>query len=85
MTRIGATDARTNLYRIIANTAQTNQPVTITSKNGNAVLISEADWQAIQETLYLNGIPGMVESIRKASAEGPDESVGIDEVDWDTL
>jgi len=85
MMRIGATDARTNLYRIIADTARTNQPVTITSKNGNAVLISEADWQAIQETLYLNNIPGMVESIRKASEESPGESVGIDEVDWSAL
>lgn len=82
MERIGATDARANLYNLIAETAQTNQPVIITSKRGNAVLISEADWQAIQETLFLNNIPGMVQSIQEGMQAPEEDFVDADEVDW---
>jgi antitoxin YefM len=67
-TTISATSARAQLYRLIEETKQSHQPITITGKLNNAVLISEDDWNAIQETLYLSAIPGMKESIVKGMA-----------------
>jgi antitoxin YefM len=65
MTTIKATEARAQLYRLLDETAETHEPIQITGKRTNAVLISEEDWRAIQETLYFLSIPGMRESIRK--------------------
>jgi antitoxin YefM len=65
MKTITATKARSNLYKLIDETAKANRPIQITGKRSNAVLISEDDWGSIQETLYLLSIPGMRESIIK--------------------
>ena len=69
MTTLKASDARANLYRLIDEAAEHHMPVQITGKRNNAVLVGEDDWRAIQETLYLLSIPGMVESIRKGLKE----------------
>jgi prevent-host-death family protein len=69
MKTISATAARSDLYRVIDTALEDHEPVQITGKRGNAVLVSEADWRAIQETLHLVSIPGMRESIRKGMAE----------------
>jgi antitoxin YefM len=61
---ITATKARAKLYQLINEAVLSHEPIIITSKRGNAVLISEDDWRAIQETLYLLSIPGMRESIK---------------------
>lgn len=58
-----ATEARSNLYNLIDETSKSHKPIIITGKRGNAVLLSEDDWNAINETLYLISIPGMRESI----------------------
>lgn len=63
MATFKVTDARANLYRLIDEVASSHEPVTITGKRANAVLVSEEDWRSIQETLYLLSIPGMRESI----------------------
>lgn len=68
MTLITATEARRTLYTLIDQSAETHEPIHITGKRGGAVLISEGDWAAIQETLYLQGVPGMRESIREGMA-----------------
>jgi prevent-host-death family protein len=60
---INVTKARAELYRLIDETAKSHEPVIISGKRNNAVLVSEDDWKAIQETLYLLSIPGMRESI----------------------
>jgi len=73
MSTLNATDARSRLYALIDETAQTHRPITITGKRGNAVLISEEDWNAINETLYLVSIPGMRESIRDGMQSGLEE------------
>lgn len=65
MPTLTATEARSKLYQLIDETASTHEPVLITGKRTNAVLLSEEDWNAVQETLYLLGIPGMRASIRK--------------------
>lgn len=64
MNTISATKARDNLYQLIADVNSSSVPVMITNSKGkNAVMISEDDWNAINETLYLMSIPGMAESI----------------------
>ena len=65
MKTITASKARTNLYKLIDETAVTSEPVQITGKRADAVLVSIDDWQSIQETLYLLSVPGMRESIRR--------------------
>ncbi len=70
MTAISVTKARENIYQILSDVNNNSQPITITNNRGkNGVLISEDDWNAIQETLYLNSIPGMTESIIEAGNE----------------
>jgi prevent-host-death family protein len=80
MTAVSATTARANLYRLIDQVNEEAQPLTITGQRGNAVLIGESDWQAIQETLFLESVPGLAESIRQARAEGVD--AGATNLDW---
>jgi len=65
MTVLKASEARARLYRLIDEAALSHEPVLISGKRGNAVLLSEDDWRSIQETLYLLAIPGMRESIVK--------------------
>ena len=62
---LSVTEARTKLYRLIDQASSSHEPIVITGKRGNAVLISEDDWRSIQETMYLLNIPGMRESIRE--------------------
>ena len=63
MTTITATKARSQLYSLLDETAKSHEPVQITGKRNNGILISEDDWRSIQETLYLTSIPGMKDSI----------------------
>ena len=65
MTTIKATEARARLYKLIDQAAESHEPIQITGKRANAILISEEDWRFIQETLYLLSIPGMGKSIRR--------------------
>jgi prevent-host-death family protein len=80
MPTLSATEARAKLYNLIDQTSATHEPVLITGKRGNAVLIAEDDWRSIQETIYLLNIPGMRESIREGLAT-PLEECG-EELDW---
>ncbi|MBI4212484.1 MAG: type II toxin-antitoxin system Phd/YefM family antitoxin [Deltaproteobacteria bacterium] len=65
MTSRTATQARVELYQLLDEVAEGHEPVLITGKRNNGVLISEEDWNAIQETLFLNALPGMRKSILK--------------------
>ena len=65
MTILNVTEARSKLYSLIDETASTHQPIVITGKRGNAVLVSEEDWNAISETLHLLSVPGMRDSIKE--------------------
>lgn len=68
MATVSATEARKRLYALIDEVGQSHEPVQITGKRGNAVLLSEDDWRAIQETLHLVSIPGMREAILEGMA-----------------
>ncbi|WP_411725483.1 type II toxin-antitoxin system Phd/YefM family antitoxin [Methyloglobulus sp.] len=80
MASLNVTEARSKLYSLIDETAETHKPIVITGKRHNAVLLSESDWNAINETLYLLSVPGMGESIR----EGMETELKIcnKELDW---
>ena len=84
MNAISATRARENIYQLIADVNMNGEPITITNNKGkNAVLISEEDWKAIEETLYLMAIPGMTESILNTRKEPLDEGTIYDpEEEW---
>ena len=69
MTSLPVTQARSKLYQLLDEAADSHEPIQITGKRSNAVLVSEDDWRSIQETLYLISIPGMRDSIRKGMAE----------------
>lgn len=80
MKTISVTQARAKLFKLLDEAASSHEPIHITGKRANAVLISEDDWRSIQETLYLLSIPGMRESIRnglKTPVEDCEE-----ELDW---
>jgi len=80
MTTLNVTEARANLYKLIDDTTVSHEPVVITGKRGNAALLSEDDWNAINETLHLLSVPGMRESI----LEGMQESIesAATELNW---
>ncbi len=80
MTTMTASEARANLFRLLDEVAASHRPVTITGKRSNAVLISEDDWRAIEETIYLLGIPGMRESLVEAMRAPMDEF--SDQIEW---
>jgi antitoxin YefM len=65
MTTLSASEARKRLYNLVDEVKETHVPVQIIGKRSSAVLISEDDWRAIEETLYLTSIPGVRESIKK--------------------
>ena len=80
MMTLNVTEARANLYKLIDDTTVSHEPVVITGKRGNAVLLAEDDWNAISETLHLLSVPGMRESI----VEGMQESIdsASTELNW---
>jgi len=64
MSTINITNARQNLFQLVADVNVGYNPITIVNNKGkNAVLISEEEWKNIEETLYLSSVPGLVEDV----------------------
>ena len=83
MDSINITEARRNIYKLVSDVNINSQPITITNSKGkNAVLLSEADWNAIEETLYLNSIPNLAESIIAGGNTPLSDCVAEDKVEW---
>jgi antitoxin YefM len=80
MTILTVSEARAKLYGLVDAVASNHKPVIIKGKRSSAVLVSENDWEAIQETLYLISMPGMRESILKGMSTPIDEC--SEELDW---
>jgi antitoxin YefM len=80
MTTLTVTEARANLYKLIDDASVNHEPVIITGKRGNAVLLAEGDWNAITETLHLLSVPGMRGSIIAGMQESIDDA--SIELDW---
>ncbi|NOY85994.1 MAG: type II toxin-antitoxin system Phd/YefM family antitoxin [Deltaproteobacteria bacterium] len=80
MKTITVSKARANLYKLLEDSGKSHEPLVITGKRGNAVLVAEEDWRSIQETLFLLSIPGMRESIREGLATPLEECA--EDLDW---
>ena len=77
---IPVSQARANIYSLMDETSETHEPILITGKRNNVVMISQEDWNAIEETLYLNSIRGMTSSIKEAM-DAPDSEFSED-IQW---
>ncbi|MEA3554451.1 MAG: type II toxin-antitoxin system Phd/YefM family antitoxin [Campylobacterota bacterium] len=81
MTKVmSVSQVRANIYNVMDETAQTHEPILITGKRNNVVMLSQEDWNAIEETLYLNSIPNMVSSIQD-SMNAPDSEFS-ENIEW---
>lgn len=80
MSTLTASEARTQLYKLIDEVSLHHEPVLITGKRHNAILVSEEDWSSMQETLFLMSIPNMRESIKRGLKTPPDACDG--DLDW---
>lgn len=78
MTNTTITNFRKNVFEYVNQAIQYNDVVNVVTKNGNAVLISEEEYNGMLETLRLMSIPGMVESIREAAEEPIEDCVVYD-------
>lgn len=65
MITLSAAQARSRLYKLLDTAALSHEPIQITGKRHNAILIAEDDWRSIKESLYLLSVPGMRKSIQK--------------------
>jgi len=82
MEYLSVRQARDNLYKLIDEVSEHHSPVLIAGKRNDVVLVSKEDWDAIQETVYLNNIPNMVQSIQSAAEEPIEECTDIKDLDW---
>jgi len=82
MEYLSVRQARDNLYKLIDQVSEHHSPVLIAGKRNDVVLVSKEDWDAIQETIYLNSIPNMVQSIQSAAEEPIEECTDIKDLDW---
>lgn len=82
MTNTNATNFRKDIYGLLEQTIKFNEPVNISTKDGNAVLISESDYNGLMETLNLSLIPTMKDKIADGINTPLEDCVSEDEVDW---
>lgn len=82
MTNINITNFRKDIYELLEQTIKYNEPINISTKNGNAVVISEEDYNNIMETLYISSVPGLKDDIIKALKESVEDCVDENEVEW---
>jgi antitoxin YefM len=81
MTKVmSVSQLRADIYNVMDETAQTHEPILITGKRNNVVMLSQEDWNAIEETLYLNSIPNMVSSIQESM--NADNSEFSEDIEW---
>lgn len=83
MTNTNVTNFRKSIYTMLENTIKYNEPINISTKNGNAVVLSEEDYNSLMETLYIYSIPGLKEQIIAGLNADDDEFVSEDEVSLD--
>jgi len=82
MLNINITNFRKNIFGLLEQTIKYNEPINISTKDGNAVILSEEDYNGLMETLYLSSLPGMKEKIVAGLNTPLDECVPEKEVRW---
>jgi antitoxin YefM len=83
MKTVSITKARQNIYKLVEDAIASNEPLQITAKKGNVVLVSEEDWKSVQETLYLLSVPGMREALIEGVNTPAEECKTAEEIGWD--
>ncbi len=82
MTNTNITNFRKDIYKLLENAIKYNEPINISTKNGNAVVLSEEDYNNLMETLYISSIPKLKEELIKRKKSSEEDFVKEDEVDW---
>lgn len=82
MTNINITNFRRDIYELLEQTIKFNEPINISTKNGNAVVLSEEDYNNLMETLYISSIPGLKEDIIEGLKEPLEDAISENEVEW---
>lgn len=82
MTNTNITNFRKKIYELLEQTIKYNEPINISTKNGNAVVLSEEDYNNLMETLYISSIPGLKDDIIEGMKENVEDCVSEDEVEW---
>ncbi len=82
MTNTNITNFRKDIYELLEQTIKYNEPINISTKNGNAIVLSEEDYNNLIETLYISSVPGLKEDIIEGLNEPLEDCVAEDEVKW---
>ena len=82
MTNTNITNFRKNIYEMLETAIEYNEPINISTKKGNAVVLSEEDYNSLMETLYIESVPGLKDEILKRANDSEKEFVEEDEVEW---
>ena len=82
MTNTNITNFRKDIYEMLEQTIKYNEPINISTKHGNAVVLSEEDYNSLMETLYIESIPGLKKEILEGGNTPIDECLREDEVEW---
>ena len=82
MTNTNITNFRKNIYELLEQTIKYNEPLNISTKNGNAVVLSEDDYNSLMETLFIESIPRLKEEILERSNSSDTDFINENEVDW---
>ncbi len=82
MTNTNITNFRKDIYKLLEQTIKFNEPINITTKDGNAVVISEEDYNSIMETLYITSIPSLKDEVISRTKDSEDKYVDESEVKW---
>lgn len=82
MKNTNITNFRKDIYELLEQTIKYNEPLNISTKNGNAVILSEEDYNNLIETLYISSIPGLKKNIIEGLKDDIDDCVDESEVDW---
>lgn len=85
MTNINITNFRKDIYELLEQTIKYNEPINVSTKNGNAIVLSEEDYNGLMETIYLLSVPGMKEKLIDGKDTPLEDCVAEDEVDWENV
>ncbi len=82
MTNTNITNFRKDIYKLLENAIKYNEPINISTKNGNAIVLSEEDYNSLIETLYISSVPKLKEKLIERKNAKDEDFVEEDEVDW---
>ena len=81
MTNTNITNFRKDIYELLEQAIKYNETINVSTKNGNAIILSEEDYNNLIETLYISSVPGLKEEIKEGLKEPLEECIAEDEVD----